>query len=75
MLISENLKRLRIAAGLTQVAAAKSLGIDQTAISQWESGYTSPRIEKLPLIANLYNCEIADLLSDDPGPTPTEEAV
>lgn len=65
MQLNEVLKTMRLRAGLTQTESAKELGVDQTAISQWESGETSPRLERIASIAKLYKCEITDLLNPD----------
>lgn len=52
-------------AGLSQAAAAIELGVAPAAISQWETGRTSPRSNLLPLIAKVYCCTIDELLSKD----------
>ncbi|MBR3019823.1 MAG: helix-turn-helix transcriptional regulator [Clostridia bacterium] len=67
--------KMRIKAKLAQEATAAALNVDRSTVAKWETGVAKPRADKLISIANLYNCEIADLLSDDSGPTPTEEAV
>ena len=57
------LKTLREAAGHSQVYVATQLGIDQTAVSQWETDKTHPRTTLLSKLAALYNCTIDDLLT------------
>lgn len=60
--------RMRVAANLLQEEAAASLRVDRTTISKWETGDAKPRADKLLAIANLYGCNISDLLvnsSDD----------
>lgn len=62
--IKTNNSKLRAArknANLTQQEAAQLLNVDQTAISQWETGLTLPRTDKLPDIAKIYRCTIDDL--------------
>lgn len=65
MAFNKTLRKMRLMAGLTQIAAATELGVDQTAISQWESGETLPKLERIPAIAKLYGCTIQELLSED----------
>lgn len=60
--------RMRVAANLLQEEAAACLRVDRTTISKWETGDAKPRADKLLAIANLYGCNISDLLvnsSDD----------
>lgn len=56
---------LREKAGLTQKQAAAALGVDQSAISFWETGANNPRASLLPKIATLYGCTVDDLLKDE----------
>lgn len=49
-------------AGLTQAEVAKTVGVDQSAVSLWERGKTSPRAALLPELARLYGCTVDDLL-------------
>jgi len=51
-------------AKLKQVTVAEKLGVNQSAISHWESGDTMPTAKLLPKIATLYGCTIDELLSD-----------
>ena len=60
-----SIKSVRTARGLTQLALAKKVGVDQTAIHQWESGKTHPRFSRLQSIATALGCEIKDLLEED----------
>ena len=52
---------LREKAGLTQKQAAAALGVDQSAISFWETGANNPRVSMLPKIAALYGCTVDKL--------------
>ena len=52
-------------AGMTQTEAAKALGVNQSAVSFWESGKTQPRSAQLPKIAKLYGVTVDDLLRED----------
>lgn len=49
---------------MTQTDVANALKINQTAVSQWETGASMPRIDRLFKVAQLYNCTVNDLLKD-----------
>lgn len=51
-----SLEAARINAGLSQKAAAKSLGINVGTLSNWERGKTSPDVEKFKALCDLYGC-------------------
>ena len=55
-------RTLRISAGLTQKEVADYLGISQVSVWQWENNENMPRADKLPAIAKLFGCDIADLI-------------
>ncbi len=57
-----NFKRARIGLGLTQVELAKKIGIDQRAISNYETGLRKPRIFRIPVIARALNMSIDELI-------------
>lgn len=52
-------------AGMTQTEAAKALGVNQSAVSLWESCKTQPRSAQLPKIAKLYGVTVDELLRED----------
>lgn len=56
------IKKFREKAGITQMELAKKIGVNQTAISQWERGSTLPSASKLPLLASILSCTVDDLL-------------
>lgn len=51
-------------AGLTQKEVAGSLGVQQAAVCQWETGKTVPRLPMLQRLAALYGCSVDELLED-----------
>ena len=63
--MKEKIKKKREEAGLRQEDVAEKLGLDQSAISMWETGACKPRTSLLPKIAALYGCTIDDLFSDE----------
>jgi len=56
------ISQLRNEIGMSQMDLAKKLGIHQTAISQWESGRTSPRFDMLEAMSKIFNVSIRYLL-------------
>lgn len=58
---SANMKAARKKAGLTQVEAAKRLGVERSTIASWESGAREPGIDKIRKIAVLFKVSVDDL--------------
>lgn len=55
----------RKTSGLTQAAAAEAIGVGRSAIAMWECGQNMPRAALLSKIAEVYQCEISDLLAPE----------
>ena len=62
------LKDLRKGRGLTQKAAAASLGIGQTTIANYENGSRLPDLEKLGEIADFYGVSVDHLMGREDKP-------
>lgn len=56
-----SLKAARVNAGLTQIEAAKKLGVNSTTISFWETGRTSPRTSTFFALCKLYGVDPNDI--------------
>lgn len=65
--IYENLKRVRKERSITQEEVAQKLGVTRQTISSYESGRTSPDIETLKRLAEIYNVSFDDVLYGDSG--------
>lgn len=61
--VNQQLRRLRILAGLTQKEAAAKIGCNPTNITHWERGRTIPRMSRLKKIAEVYGCPIDNLIA------------
>ena len=59
--ISENIKKLRKAKGMTQEELAEKTNVSYQAVSKWENG-GSPDIEMLPILANTFGVTIDELM-------------
>lgn len=62
---SRNLRRLRLAKGLTQEQLSNILGVSIQSVSRWECGNTLPDVMLLPDIARLYGVTVDDLYRED----------
>lgn len=60
-LVGENITRRRKLLGITQDALAERLKISASALSRIESGQASPRFSRLEELAEILNCQVADL--------------
>ena len=61
-MFGENLKRLRLARGLSQVELGQLTQLGQSNISAWERGERSPLPEGLMKLAVFFDCSIDYLL-------------
>lgn len=64
MSLSEKLQLLRKKNGFSQEELADKLGISRQAISKWESGQSIPDLNKLIILAELYNVTMDNLVKD-----------
>ena len=60
-MLTENLKKYRKRANLSQAEIAKKLIISQQGYAKYETGAASPNPETLSKIANILNCDMEDL--------------
>lgn len=70
MSLSRNIKRLRLSADMTQKELAEKIGVDRSAVTQWETGVSVPRMKALAKIARLFDTTPGLLLEDDATPMP-----
>lgn len=60
--LSDNIKKLRTKAGISQSHLAKTVGVNQSAICKMEKGMLIPSIAMLDDIARALNVAIDDLV-------------
>lgn len=65
MNIGKKIKDLRQENNLTQEELANDLGVSFQAVSRWENGMSYPDIEILPILANMFDISVDDLLEVD----------
>lgn len=58
----DELKRLREAAGLSQVQLALRMGVSQGTVAHWECGTRVPQARHLIKLANILGCSVDALL-------------
>lgn len=61
MVLKISLRAARINAGLSQKAAADSLGVSNKTLGNWENGITFPPANKIPAICDLYGVSYNNL--------------
>lgn len=59
-IFTENLKKFRLAKGLTQEQVAEKLNVNSQTVSRWECGTTLPDVLTLPDLARLYEVTVDD---------------
>ena len=65
------IKQLRKEKGISQVKLAETLGVHQTAISQWETGRTNPDLDTAKKLAACFNVTLDYLLAGEEFRNPT----
>lgn len=62
MTLEQNLLLLREKAGLSQEKLAEKLGVSRQAVSKWETGQSTPDVDKLMALSRLYGVSVDSLL-------------
>ena len=65
MTLREKLIVLRDKAGISQMSLAHHLGVSRQAVSRWESGVTTPSMDKLKALAKIYDVSLDWLCNDE----------
>ncbi len=65
MNLSENIKTLRLAKGISQVLFASELGVTKQCVSNWENDNVVPSVDMLMKIADYYSVTTDFLLGRD----------
>jgi len=62
--IHARIAELRLKASLSQSELAKRCGVDETAVSHWENGVSSPKGSRLPVVAEALGVTIDELFGE-----------
>lgn len=68
MYIASNIKTLRSRNGITQIAFAAMMAVEQSTVSNWEQGNRQPELEYIIKMADIFNVTIDDLIRKDMSP-------
>lgn len=60
-----SLKSLRRAKGLTQKEFAALIGVDQSSVTQWETGKTHPRYTRFNKMCEVLGCTVDELMKEE----------
>ena len=60
--LADNIKRLRTDAGLTQSELAKKVGVTRATVTQWETGWSQPRMGAVERLAEAFGVSISELV-------------
>lgn len=66
-MLGEQIKKLRLAAGMSQVELAGKLNVSKQSISNWENNNIMPSIDMLKRICHFFTCSADFMLEMDDG--------
>ncbi len=66
MAVSTNIKRLREHSNMTQSELADTLGVARSTVTQWENGWSSPRMGMVQKLAGVFRVTTAEIVADQP---------
>lgn len=66
--ISANIKRMRLDEGLTQEQLAERLGVTRSTVTQWETGWSQPRMGAISKLASVFGVSVSEMVEDRNNP-------
>lgn len=73
-MLSERIYKFRRKSGLSQEQLAEKIGVSRQAISKWESGTSTPELEKLLALSECFHITLDDLVKEETINPGTKEA-
>ena len=73
-MLSERIYKFRRMSGLSQEQLAEKIGVSRQAISKWESGTSTPELEKLLALSECFNITLDELVKDEGANQEANEA-
>lgn len=64
-MLKDRIIQLRKSKGLTQQKFAAAIHVTQAAVSQWETGRTTPDVQQLFIIADYFGVTVEELKNED----------
>ena len=68
-MLGDTLKSLRLAHGYTQVDLAKSLNLDKSSVAKYETNKSTPSLDVLVNLAQIFGVTVDYILGNAPAPT------
>lgn len=65
MSVSSSIKYLREKNGMTQEQLAEKLDVARSAVTQWERGWSNPRMGMIQKIAGVFSVSVSEIVSED----------
>lgn len=65
-MLSETIYTLRRRSGLSQEQLAEKVGVSRQAVSKWESGLSTPELDKLQALSRCFQVSIDELTGSPP---------
>lgn len=72
MTLAEKILSLRARCGLSQDALAERLGVSRQSVSKWETAQSTPDLDKLIRLADLFGVSLDELVREETQPHPPE---
>lgn len=63
--VGTNIRRYREALGLTQNELAQKLNIARSTVTQWENGWSNPRMGMVQKLAGVFGVSTSDIVAED----------
>ena len=73
-MLSERIYQFRRRSGLSQEQLAEQIGVSRQAISKWESGASTPELEKLLALSECFHITLDELVREEIGDQSMNEA-
>lgn len=67
MSVSTNIKCLREKNDMTQGQLAEKLNVARSTVTQWERGWSNPRMGMIQRIAGVFGVSVSEIVSDNPN--------
>ena len=72
MTLAEKILSLRTEKGMSQDGLAERLGVSRQSVSKWETGQSTPDLDKIIRLASLFGVSVDELVRDGEAPWPPE---
>lgn len=71
--VADNIRRMREGAGMTQAELAERVGRTRATVTQWESGWSQPRMSMVVRLAEVFGVKPSDVIDDAAPDAPAPE--